>query len=289
MKRVALLTLPALALLAACGSKDAPTGQVVATVDGTEITQSELNAELNGARANTAAGQRELQQAALAAIVNRVLLAKAADDLKIDETPAGAIAKQRAEQLAQIEMLEGHIRGSVPRVSAEEANQFIADNPDLFNNRQIFLVEQITVANPPPSLLAALRPINSMTDVQAYLASQHLPAQTSFGVLDAIQLDPQIVHQIRALAPGEVFVMPDQSTIRINRIKETQTVPITGAAATGIATELLTNQRGQQQLNDQVSRILTAGRARVSYNPAFRPAPAPTAAPAGAAPAAEDQ
>ena len=157
MKRAILLTLPAFALLAACGSHDAPTGQVVATVDGTEITQSELNAELNGARATTATGQRELQQAALAAIVNRILLANAAADQKLADTPAGAIAAHRAEQLAKIELLEGHIRGGVPRVSPEEANQFIADNPDLFNNRQIFLVEQIIVPNPPPSLIAPCR------------------------------------------------------------------------------------------------------------------------------------
>jgi EpsD family peptidyl-prolyl cis-trans isomerase len=275
--RSALLLLPFTALLTACSGDDAPTGQVLATVNGTEITSAELNAELNGIRAGNPAEQRELQRAALQSIVNRTLLAQAAEEQGVDDSPMGAMAKRRAEQMATISLYEQQVRGRVPQVSAEEAEQFITDNPAMFGQRRIFLVDQIIVPSPPQALLRALEPLDTMTQVQAELARYNLPTRSTFGVIDAVTMNPSAVRQIVALAPDAVFILPAQGSIRINRIRESQVQPITGPDAVAVATEMLRNQRTEQQLNEAVSGIIQRGQANVRYNPEYQPRPAPRA------------
>jgi EpsD family peptidyl-prolyl cis-trans isomerase len=275
MTRYALFAATSLALLpvlAACSSDAAPTGQVVATVDGTEITQTELNAELNGVKGRNAAEQQAIERSVLEGMVNRTLLAKAAAEQELDKTPDGAMTKQRAEQMALISLLEKSITAKTPAISTEEATEFVSENPALFDQRRIFLVEQIAVNANTPKLLKDLEPLNTMPEIQAYLASMKLPNQMSFGVIDALQMDPAITKQIIALAPDAVFVLPQGDSIRINRIRETQTVPVSGESAIALAKEIMGNQRRQQQLSNAINGIIANGKAKVQYSAAFKPA-----------------
>lgn len=283
MNRFALFAATSLAfmpVLAGCSSDDVPTGQVVATVDGTEITQTELNAELGGVKGRNAAEQQAIERSVLEGMVNRTLLAKAAAEQELDKTPEGAITKRRAEQMAMIALLEKSITSKSPSVSTDEANEFVSENPELFDQRRIFLVEQIAVNANTPKLLKDLEPLNTMTEIQAYLASVKLPSQMSFGVIDALQTDPSVTKQIIALAPDAVFVLPQGDSIRINRIRDTQVVPVSGENAVALAKEILGNQRRQQQLGNAINGILTNGKDKVKYSAAFKPAaPAKKAAP----------
>lgn len=279
MKRHNLLlsALASVAVLTGCSSEAEPTGQVVATVDGVEITQTELNAELAGIKGRNATEQAALQRAALQNIVNRTLLTQAATEQELDKSPDGAITKRRAEQMALISLLEKSITAQTPAVSTEEAQEFVTENPTLFDQRRIFLVEQIAVNANSPKLLKDLEPLNTMPEVQVYLTSMKLNSQLSFGVIDALQTDPAITRQIMALAPDAVFVLPQGETIRINRIRDTQVVPVSGSDAINIAKEILANQRRQQLLVNAINGILEQGKAKVKYSAAFKPPEAPAA------------
>lgn len=282
---VSVLSVLCLAL-AGCGSKDAPTGQVVATVDGVEITQSELNAELGGRRAPNAEAQKQLQQAVLEQMIARVLLAKAAKDQKVDQTPEGAVAKQRAEQTVMINLLESKLGKAATQVAPEEVEQFISSNPDLFANRRIYLVDQIIVPSPSPQLLKALEPLNTMDEVRAELAKNSLPNNIAMGTVDSLSLGPDAAKQIAGLAPNTVFIIPSPGAVRINHVRETQSSPITGEDATRVGRELLVRTRASAQVQNGINAILREGRAKVQYNAAFKPAAAPKGgqpAPAGAA------
>ena len=286
MKRLNLFTAAAMAsllVLAGCSSDAEPTGQVVATVDGVEITQTELNAELGGMKGRNAAEQDALQRAALQNIINRTLLTQAATEQKLEQTPDGVLTKRRAEQMALISLLEKSVTAKTPEVSTEEATEFVSENPLLFDQRRIFLVEQIAVGSNTPKLLKDLEPLNTMAEVQAYLTSVKLNSQLSFGVIDALQTDPAVTRQIVALAPEAVFVLPQGDSVRINRIRDSQLVPVSGNDAIAIAKEILANQRRQQQLANAVNGILEKGKGKVQYSAAFKPVAAPAAKKAPAA------
>ncbi len=264
----------AVVALAGCGSGSEPKGQVVATVDGVEITQSELNAEIGGRKAQTPAQQKQLQQAVLDQMIARVLLANAAVEKGLDKTPEAAIAKHRAEQMVLINLLEKNLGSSTPKISPEEVSQFIAENPEMFSARRIYLVDQIAVASPTEKLLKALQPLNTVDEVKAELARNNIATGMAMGVVDGMTLPPAAAKQLAALPADAVFIMPAQGGIRINHIRETQISPVTGEGANGAATAMLTQARTGQQVQNSVGKILQDGRSKVQYNPAFKPAPA---------------
>ncbi len=270
MRKTILLALACTAL-AACSSDAVPTGQVVATVDGVEITQADITAELRGINPGANVNAKELQSLALGSIIDRMLIANAAEEQGAGGTPEAALAKRRAEQMTLAGLLEERLGANVPEVTAEEATNFVNDNPAMFSQRRIMMVEQIIVPSPPQDLIAKLEPLQTLADVQRVLGAQNLPTRISYGVIDAVQMNPDVVRQIVNLPADEVFMMPTDGSLRINRIRETQTVPIPAQEATAIAKEILTEGRVRQQVTSAFQKIVQEGRGSVVYSEAFKP------------------
>ena len=288
-KRFLLFAAP-LALVA-CGDKEsAPTGQVVATVGGEEITTTDLDSELNGATAPTPEGQKNLQRMALENIINRTILAQAAEADGLAKGPEFAVIERKARQAALVELLQRNIGKSLPQPSADEVDNFIVENPSMFANRKIFVVDQIVVPQANQELLKALQPVKTMAEAEAVLTRFNVKSNNTVGVIDSLTIPPQAAAQIGALPPNEVFIIPANGALRINHVRSSQVDPISGEQAKGIAKELLTRQRGQTAMQSSLSDRLKAGRGNVKYNDAFAPPKTPAAAPAGApAGAAPDQ
>lgn len=287
-KRFLLLAAPL--ALAACGSNNAaPTGQVAANVNGEEITTTDIESELNGVTAPTPEGQKTLQRMALENIINRTILAQAAETEGLAKGPEYAVIERKAKQAALVELLQRKLGGAIPEPGSEEIEDFIAENPSMFANRRVFVVDQIIVPQANPELAKALQPVKTLAEAQAVLQKRNIKSNNTVGVIDALTIPPQAAQQIAALPPDEVFIIPSGPGLRINHVRSSQVDPIAGEQAKNIAKELLTRQRRQTAMQSSLAERIKAGRAQVKYNEAFAPpkAPpsAPTGAPAGAAPA----
>ena len=280
-KRLLLIAAPL--AIAACGDNAAaPTGQVAANVNGEEITTTDIASELNGATAPTPGGQKNLQRMALENIINRTILAQAAEEEGLAKGPEFAVIERKARQAALVELLQRNLGKSIPPPSGEEIDNFIAQNPSMFANRKIFVVDQIVVPQANQELLKALQPVKTMTEAEAVLAKFNVKANNTVGVIDALTIPPQAAQQIGALPPDEVFIIPANGALRINHVRSAQTDPISGDQARAIAKEMLARQRAQSAMQSSLGDKVKAGRANVKYNDAF----APPKAPAGSQPAA---
>lgn len=280
-KRFLLMAAPL--ALAACGSNDAaPTGQVAANVNGEEITTTDLDSELNGATAPTPEGQKNLQRMALENIINRTILAQAAEAEGLAKGPEYAVIERKAKQAALIELLQRKLGKTVPAPGGEEIENFVAENPSMFANRRVFVVDQIIVPQANPELVKALQPVKTLAEAQAVLQQRNIKSNNTVGVIDALTIPPQAAQQIAALPPDEVFIIPSGPGLRINHVRSSQVDPITGDQAKNIAKELLTRQRTQTAMQSSLAERIKAGRAKVKYNDAFAPPKTPAGAPAGA-------
>ena len=267
-------------LLTACkGGGEAPTGQVAATVGGQEITTAQLNLELGGAAGGTPAEQKARRQAALQNIVDRTILAQAARDQKLDDTPTYAMLRDRAEQGVLIDLL-ARGGGAAPKVGDEEVAAFIDANPDRFAERKLYLVNQINVPSNDPALVRALVPVTSLDQARQLLRGRNLPFGETVGVVDTLDIAPEAARQLTQLKPGTVFLTPDPAVVHVNQLREVQPQPITGDTAIRAARSILEAQRGQGLGGKRIESILAAERPKVRYNDEFRPRPAPGAAPA---------
>jgi EpsD family peptidyl-prolyl cis-trans isomerase len=263
------------------GDAKAPTGQVVATVGDREITLRELHAEMAGAATSADPKLRKQQEeAAVKNIIARVVLAKTARDQRLDKTPDFVLQKERAIDNLLVQALQQKVVSQVPKPTADEAQNYVAQHPNIFIERKIFLVDQIRMGRPSdPAVLKALEPLKSLEAIEVELKKDHIAYQRASGTLDAVGPDPRLIEAVLKLPPGEIFVVPGPEGLLVNEIKETKVVPFIGEPATSYAQKLIARQRTQETLNRTLSQYLAAAGSTVRFNKDFTPT-APLAAPA---------
>lgn len=262
-----------------------PTGQVAATVNGEEITTSDLRAELSGVQARDANQLKVLQQAALQQMITRVLLAQKAQELKLDKGAAYNLQLRRGKQQLLAQLYENKLASAIPAPTTQDAEAYVAAHPTMFAQRKTIVVDQI-VAGPNSIPVDNWKPVKTMEEAKSLLDSQSVPYQEGVATIDTLTADPRFVAQLDQLPSGEIFVIPQNGGYLINRIITQQASPLEGEAATRVATELLHRQRVQTQVSKQLANLRKSAEDKIVYNDAYRPPATPKpAAPAPAAPA----
>lgn len=250
-------------------SAEAPTGQVVATIDGSEITTADLQAELGGAVSSDPKVAARQQQAALQSILTRKALAAEAKKRGLDKTPAAAITRQKAEEMALVSMLEQSVVSKVPKVSRDEAQSFVREHPAQFSQRQMLTLNQFLVPQMTQELAKAIEPIDKMADIKALLDQRGVAYRTGGTVIDTMTLDPAIAGKIAAMNVGDTFVIPSPAGAQIAEIREREVVPLTGDQAVQAATAIVTQQRRVGQLREQLASVMRDAQKSIKLNPQF--------------------
>ena len=278
--------------LSGCGKKE-PTGQVVAVLDKTEITATDLTNEMRGFTPPNAQVRKQAEAAALDQILARMALAAAAKKAKIDKTPGYAQQEQRVIDALLVQSWQESIAKAVPAPSKIEVDRYIAANPDVYGQHKIFVVDQVRIPrNVNPAILQQLAAVKSLPAVTAYLTQNGIEYRQSREKLDALALNPEIVKQILKVPEDDVFVFPVGQILAFNDIVETQVEPVPDQLAARHATQLLKNQRTQEAIQRQFQGVMAQARTKVKYAKAYEPpkppakGAAPKAAPTPAAPAA---
>jgi peptidyl-prolyl cis-trans isomerase C len=258
----------------------APTGQVVATIGGREITVLELQAELAGVNTPDAKSRKAAEQVALERIIARTALADVARKQQLDKTPDFALQQKRMTDNLLAQTLEAKLAKAVPPPTTEEAQRFVTDHPDIFAQRKIFVVDTIRMVQPKdPNVVKGLEPLKTLPEVENYLTAQHIEHARTSGNVDAVGADPKAIDKLVKMPAGEVFMYTANGLLLVNEIRETHVVPFEGDPATKYALAYLTKQRTQEAVIREARAFVAEAVKTVRYNDAYRPAPA-TANPA---------
>jgi EpsD family peptidyl-prolyl cis-trans isomerase len=282
--RLVLIAAVSAVALAACGN-GAPKGQVVAKVGKSEVTVLDLQSELRGARITDPKQGKQLQQAALNGIIQRKLLADAAKSAKIDKSPEFARQEERLRETLLVRTWQDSLARAVPAPNADEVQQFIATHPDLYSAHKKIAVEGVRFAMPnDPSVVAGLKPLNTLDDVTAFLKAKNVPFQPANGEIDTLAVDPRFTEQLLKLAPNAVFVVPQNNAVLVGHIKELKVEPVANNIAVQHATQYLRSKRTQEAVQRRFQQVLAQGKPSVKYAKGYEPPPPtkPGAPPAGA-------
>lgn len=260
--------------LSACGwdsTDSTPKGQVIATVDGIEITQRDLAAEMDMI-GGTHADPRATRQAALQQIVIRKMLAKEARTRKLDDSADFGLLKQRAEESVLESLLQRAMIRDLPDPAPADAQRYVSDHPDLFGQRKIFDVEQIRINQAAdPDLVEKIKPLVTLDEVQALLDREGVKYQRGSGTLNALQASSDMVKQILALPPGEIFILPIGGSMLVNRIDAVRTVPVGDDAARKFALDYLKQKGVSDTLKNQLAEIMKKNKDRIHYQKGYGP------------------
>lgn len=293
------VAMASLLTLAACDKAGkAPEGQVVATVDGTEVTIHELNSELAliGDRARNAP-PKLVESLALARIIERKMLANEAAKLKLDKNPQFLLSKQRTDEGLLVQALQSNIVEKVTQPTREAAQKFISDNPQVFGDRKVFTLDQIQFLRPANIDALPLKEAKTMADVERVLVDANIEFRRAPQQLDSLTINPALtteIVKISATANGEPFIFSDQPAgapapiIYVNNITNTATQPFIGERAISYAQSVLQRQEVQKRLAAELKKVQTAYKPKIVYAKGYEaPDPAKYAKEAAAKAAAE--
>ena len=274
MKNTRSIAIAMALLVAACGGKgDAPSGQVVATDDGTEITLAELKAEMGPDGSVDAVSQGQ----ALERIIARKLLAAEARKRELDSTPLAAILKAHAEETALAQLLARKVTEGVPKVSEDEINEFLRSFPASVTDRRLLQVDEFVVPNMPPKVLEQISKVKTMEAAEAILNANKVVFRRTVTNMDTVTLDPGFADQLVQTEGNDIFVLPNCQYAEIGRIVSSRPEPITGPASREAARAILMRQRSNEMVRNALGRVIAEGRRKVQVNPQFQNKAAPVA------------
>lgn len=293
--RVSLGLVGAVALLglSACSdSKKSPEGQVVATVDGKDVTVHEMNAEIALIPNRGGDAPRKLiESVALARVIERKMLAEEAAKLKLDKNPQFLLTRERTEEALLVQALQADIQQKVPTTTREAAQKFVAENPQVFGDRKIFSLDQIQFLRPANIDQLPLRNAKTMGEVEKILADANIEYRRAPQQLDSLTVAPQLTSEIIKLSSagnGEPFMFADQPqgapapVIYVNNVTNTASRPFTGEKAIAYAQNILQRQEIQKRLAAALKGWQDAYKPKIVYAKGYGPPVFPKAPGAGA-------
>ena len=275
-----LLTAVASLALTACG-KDAkaPEGQVVATVDGKDVTIHEVNAEIGGMGAQAQNAPRKLVEAvALARVVERKMLANEARTKKLDQSPQYVLAKSRNDENLLVQALQAEVAGKVTQTPRESAQKFISENAVMFADRRVMTLDQIQFLRTAAFASLPLKDAKTMQQVEKLLLESNIDYRRAPQQIDTLVLDPRLSQEFIKLSKGpngEPFMYTDQPqgapapVVYVNVVSEMKTEPFLGEKAITYAQQVIQRQEVGKRLQTELTRLREANKGKITYGKGY--------------------
>jgi len=253
-------------LMIGCGAGGAAPGnatQVVAKVNGRELTVSQLNQELVAMNAPDS-GAASTQEA-LKRLIDKELLVQAASQSKLDRDPIVQIhidAAQR-EILAQA-YEERQVYPSVP-IDEAEVRKFYDSNPDLFSARRVYhaVAFNTDVAELPEALLANLGQMHSADAVRSLLNRSAVNFQVDEVTRAAETLPLESVPRFAAAKAGDVVVATTESgSPQLLLLNSIEISPVSYDQASNAIGHFLRGRRNEAALKAHLQQLQSAAKIR---------------------------
>ncbi|WP_300975270.1 hypothetical protein [Sphingomonas sp. LHG3406-1] len=243
--------------LAGC-SGDAPSGQVIATVDGSEITLAELNEEARTRNLDVAA-DRALRDVLLRELIERRLLVAEARRRKLDRTPEHILARRRWEEIAlgqQLLQAAAREKGQVPEA---ELARFASEHPQWFADRAMITADVAAVpATIPQPLRQALGQATSREAMERLLVQGNVQARWTRQEWDSAA-PPSGLEQLPGSGP---FAVEQDGQLVIGTVVARRPTPVPPEQRLQLARAMIERQRAEEAM----TRILQQARSKADIS-----------------------
>ena len=250
-----------------------PQGQVVATVDGKEITVAELNQELGRTGASSSATPDQ-QQKALQRLIVRRLLVSEADKRGLDKLPKTSIMMTQAQEMAKVQELAASLGKDIPKVSDNEAGDYVRANPANFSQRKLVFLDQLVATQVPAGFEKQLEPLHTLAEAGAAMKRANIVYHEVGSVIDTAGLAPKQASQVAAVGQNDIFFDRNGPALQVSAIISERVVPLEGNEAIIVARNILTQQRSSGLVQSQLAEIVKNAQKRIMLNPAYSGKPA---------------
>jgi EpsD family peptidyl-prolyl cis-trans isomerase len=266
----------ALALLVnACGSKsEAPKDtQVVAKVNGSELSVSQLNFYLQGVGNIPADKLPAAKKDVLNRLVEQEAVVQEAMLKKLDRDP---VIQQQLEAAKRDVLVKAHLQrvaAAVPAPDQAAIDKFYAERSVLFEKRKIYRFSEITLPGRPVTwteIEKALLPTKSIAEAAAVLKAKGIDLPIAQNVnRGSEELPMDQIEKFLSLKDGEVVIYQRPPGIVIAQIMSSTDAPVDAAKAKPVIERFLVNKSRSEAVQAEMKRVKDG--MKVTYLGEFAP------------------
>ena len=233
--------------LAACGgSGEKGKTQVVARVNGEEVTVHQLNQVLSMMGPEAGANPAEANKSALENIINQTIGVQAALKMKLDRDPA---IMQAIESTKRRVLLDAYLGRSLQKTAAptpSEVHEYFSQHPELFANRRIYVFNQLTAKagkESVSSLNSKVAGVNQMSEFVAWLKEKGVDYNLVSDVKPAEQLPMAMLARMQKLKIGDLGYLSATDGVVVIEMVQIIEKPLTEQQAQPLIERYLANQK----------------------------------------------
>jgi EpsD family peptidyl-prolyl cis-trans isomerase len=237
--------------LAGCGDKaeGGKATQVAAKVNGDEITVHQLNLEMSRLGNISPEKAKEAASQVLKSIVDQQLLVQQAIDSKLDRDPrvVQILEANRRQVLAQAYLQQKTDKIASP--GEAEINDYYAKHPELFSERRIYRLQELSVPLTPDNtemVKAKLASSGNINEFGKWLREQKIQSRVAQSVKPAEQLPLEVLSRLHQLKDGQVLTLATGNSINIILVAGSQSQPISEVQAKPTIERFLTNAKKRE-------------------------------------------
>jgi EpsD family peptidyl-prolyl cis-trans isomerase len=252
--------------LAGC-DKGPPTGQVIAVIDGEEVTLSELNYE-SRIRNLRLEDDPLLRRALLKELVDRKLLVREAKQRVLEKSPDFVLAERRAREILLAQSLLAD-RPDAATTSGADVRKFIADHPLAFGDRVTASADQLKFGPVNLAIRQQLRRAKSLGAMIAILRAAGVEFRRMGEVWDSADPSSPLAQGRIAPRKGQLFVLEQSGVTMAGILTEVTPQPVPQAQQEEFARTLIERASSAREMELLLERA--SKQAEVNYQVGFAP------------------
>jgi len=259
----------ALVLTTGCSKSEEkkPTTQVVARVNGTEITVHQVNFALSRAGNIPPDQVKNASHQVLEKLVDQQVLVQKAVEKKLDRDPRVIQAIDAAKQQILSQAFLEQEASAVPKSSAQDVASFYGKHPELFEKRRIYRYQQIAIqpnAELLPKLQDEITKAKTLNDVAVWLKTQNVQfGSAEVATRAAEQLPLEWMPTLQKMSNGSIALINQQNMLLITQLLASQEAPLDEKKAAPYIEQFLHKQKEMEFVSNEIKQFRT--QAKIEY------------------------
>jgi len=259
------------ALVTACGRKPEDNSATVATVNGENITQNQLDYAIKQIQAaRPGASAPEAGQVLQGLVEQRLAVQKAEKD-KLDRSPGVLQALESARKDALFRYYVEQLAAKVPRPSADEVKAYYDAHPANYGARKIYTLQKVDAKVPADQAGPLAATVQATTGAQAVVDLLKAKAQAT-NVAQTAQpaetLGP-LLAKVSTMGVGQTIAIPQPQGLAALTVVSVEPQPVSLAQAQAGIEQMLWNQKKRDAVLAETKGL--RAKARIDYLGKFAP------------------
>ncbi len=265
-----LLVLATGLMIASCHS--APEGQVVAKVNGEEITQQQLDTAIAQFGAPSGSDRNLVRKAVLQELVEQRLIVAKAKEMGLDKTPEYLVGSQATDDKILAGLWARRLTANVRTPLESEVTEFIRANPGRFDKREVLILNQVRTAG---IVLNSdwLPRQTSVAQVIEQLKAHGVPYVLAQTTLDTSDIDPALYQKLVNRDPNRPFAVAAGADAVISTIASRESKPLGAEQARAVAIGIMKRRSAEAAVKNAVTTYRRSAEVTYQAGPAASSTP----------------